>query len=728
MLFGEKFYPLINKMPAWRHSLFALVLATRQYPNFALWCEVKEVQGKTQYINALKACWHFHYDKFNHVDLSAAFDEIAPFLPMELEEYSEGDSFAFDAAVMLDAALSSVPDNTKGALNASQASLASVIRYCEHAFPDQCATEEDLLDLTPIQAEMSFQIELMEQVRLPRSPQNVIELCRMALASGCSNIGLESELSFEDFAECFVSAAPSTAQQPQDAKTMALVDESLENTALEEDGLTALDTNAHDQPNASLEPWNEQDLIVFSPECPDGFTPPKDLHDQLAAAQARANVSTDAAHSAEDDLADDTAPESAANDATREGAAHDVPDYGLDADAADAWDEADNGNKSDAVDAMAAQVAARPVPQSVPSYAEMMALEAAQNNPALLNADQDLELTAPESAADAAAFEVAPEDLARTDYNLRKALAEQESAAALLEQLTANNERLGAEEALIMAQAQAMAEDEARARGERAPAPPQVPVEGPQAPAANPDDAEGEVDVDLEFERIAQAAALLEQQLEQELLLETGQDLDSIIASGADLATLRRPSASAHSEQSEHTGNKHHKEGKHHQGHSDHHKDKGSKDGKAPKFADKKHGTKDKFKGDKSLKDGKPFKDGKGDKSFKAGKGDKHWKADKSEGKSGKWGKDDKPWKADKSEGKWSKGDKHFKDGKGDKSFKGEKSFKSGKGDKPWKADKSEGKSGKSGKGDKPGKKHGAKSHDDAPKVFGAHAPGGKQL
>ena len=213
VLFGEKFYPLLNKMPAWRHSLFALVLATRQYPNFALWCEVKEVQGKTQYLNALKACWHFHYDKFNHVDLSAAFDEIAPFLPMELEEYSEGDSFAFDAAVMLDAALSSVPDNAKGALNASQASLASVIRYCEHAFPDNCATEEDLLDLTPIQAEMSFQIDLMEQVRQPRSPENVIELCRLALESGCSNIGLESELTFEDFSECFVSSAHTAHQR-----------------------------------------------------------------------------------------------------------------------------------------------------------------------------------------------------------------------------------------------------------------------------------------------------------------------------------------------------------------------------------------------------------------------------------------------------------------------------------------------------------------------------------
>lgn len=583
MLFGEKFYPLLNKMPAWRHSLFALVLATRQYPNFALWCEVKEVQGKTQYLNALKACWHFHYDKFNHVDLSATFDEIAPFLPMELEEYSEGDSFAFDAAVMLDAALSSVPDNAKGALNASQASLASVIRYCEHAFPDNCATEEDLLDLTPIQAEMSFQIDLMEQVRLPRSKENVVELCRLALESGCSNIGLESELTFEDFSECFVSSDHAI---PQDNADEELDEESAELEPDELEGLTpavrstSAERSDYDE---AADPWNEQDLIVFSPDCPEGFTPPKDLHAQLAAAHT---------------------PSAAANEQLDS----DESDEQADVDAADIC-----GDDSADYDQDAADYDTAAAPQSVPSYAEMKAREAALATSAQANADQDLELAPHEPDDSASSFEVAPEDLARTAHNLRQALAEQETAAALLEQLTANNERLGAEEELIMAQAQAMAQDEARARSEHVFNSPQAPEVGPQVPATNPDDADGEVDVDLEFERIAQTAALLEQQLEQELLLETGQNLDSIIASGADPSTLRRHDDEGTQEQpgkSKHAGGKGHKDGKHHKGHHDHHKDKGSKDGKASKFKseDKEHGPKGKFKGDKPFKDGKPGK------------------------------------------------------------------------------------------------------------------------
>lgn len=704
MLFGEKFYPLLNKMPAWRHSLFALVLATRQYPNFALWCEVKEVQGKTQYLNALKACWHFHYDKFNHVDLSAAFDEIAPFLPMELEEYSEGDSFAFDAAVMLDAALSSVPDNAKGALNASQASLASVIRYCEHAFPDNCATEEDLLDLTPIQAEMSFQIDLMEQVRQPRSPENVIELCRLALESGCSNIGLESELTFEDFSECFVSSAHA-AHQDQASAAEELDEDSAELEPEELEGLTPAVRPTSAEPHEydeAAEPWDEQDLIVFSPDCPEGFTPPKDLHAQLAAAHAPSAAANEPADLKTSDA--QTAPGAAT---TAVAPAEDDADYEPDV--------TEDITEETAEDAAAYEADTVAAPQSVPSYAEMKAREAALATSTQANADQDLELAPHEPDDSASSFEVAPEDLARTAHNLRQALAEQETAAALLEQLTANNERLGAEEELIMAQAQAMAQDEARARSEHVFNSPQAPEVGPQVPATNPDDADGEVDVDLEFERIAQTAALLEQQLEQELLLETGQNLDSIIASGADPTSLRRNDDEGAQEQpskSKHAGGKGHKDGKHHKGHHDHHKDKGPKDGKDSKFksADKEHGPKGKFKGDKPFKSGKD-KDGKSDKWGKPFTGDKHhakgdkpWHSeqegkafkdkDGKPGKSGKWSKSEKPFK----------GDKPFKDGKG---FKGDKPFKDGK----------------------PGKKHGGKGHEGAaPKVFGAHAPKGKTV
>ncbi len=553
MLFGEKFYPLLNKMPAWRHSLFALVLATRQYPNFALWCEIKQVQGKAQYLNALKACWRFHYDKFNHIDLTEALDEIAPFLPMELEEYSEGDSFAFDAAVMLDAALSSVPDNTKGAVNASQASLASVIRYCEHAFPESCTTEDDLLELEPIQAEMDFQINLMEMVKAPRSPQNVVALCQLALEDGCSNIGLESDLSFKDFAPCFEGPVHHEAALDEAELDEAEPDEAADTTP--------------------ATPWDEHDAIVFSPEHPDG----KPQSSELTAA-----------------LADFAAPE----------------------------DISDADDKYDAESEVAATA-----PEAVPSYAQMMAQEqSASAAPAAATAVADA--TEPN-------YEVAPEDWARTDRNLRRALSEQEQAAQTLEQLMANNARLGEEEALIMAQAQALAQAEAQAQAataaNRGGADALVPEPLSLALAArsanlHPDDATSEVDVDLEFERIAQTAALLEQQLEQELLLETGQDLDSIIAAGGALPAPRADASAAdgraaarhlHSkDKGKHKGKDKDKKGhKHHRKHDQDAKfDKSDQPGKGFKGGHKKHGG----HGDHGSHDGKG-KERRAKDSFKGG-------------------------------------------------------------------------------------------------------------
>ena len=45
MIFGEKFYDMLSKMSPWRQSMFALVLAQRQYPNYALWAEVENISG-----------------------------------------------------------------------------------------------------------------------------------------------------------------------------------------------------------------------------------------------------------------------------------------------------------------------------------------------------------------------------------------------------------------------------------------------------------------------------------------------------------------------------------------------------------------------------------------------------------------------------------------------------------------------------------------------------------
>lgn len=81
MIFGEKYYQLLKKLSPWRQSLFALVLAQRQFPNYALWCEVNEVKGgKNAYQKTLDTLWNFHSDKFNEIDLEKTLDEFEPYL------------------------------------------------------------------------------------------------------------------------------------------------------------------------------------------------------------------------------------------------------------------------------------------------------------------------------------------------------------------------------------------------------------------------------------------------------------------------------------------------------------------------------------------------------------------------------------------------------------------------------------------------------------------------
>lgn len=204
MLFGSEFYAKLEKMPAWRHSLFSLVLATRQYPNFVLWAEINQnPQAAATYLNALRLGWQFHADRFNHIDLMQVYEQVEPFLPLDLEDYSEGDSFAYDCGVLIDAALEGIPLNAKYGRDASTASMASVIRLCELKHPEQAQDEESLLELDEINHELEYQVDLLLKVLEPRSLENIRELFAMALQDHVSNIGLENTLSATDFSELF---------------------------------------------------------------------------------------------------------------------------------------------------------------------------------------------------------------------------------------------------------------------------------------------------------------------------------------------------------------------------------------------------------------------------------------------------------------------------------------------------------------------------------------------
>ncbi|MEE3423722.1 MAG: DUF416 family protein, partial [Succinimonas sp.] len=41
MIFGEKFYRLLDEMSIWQQSLFALTLAARMSPNLYLFCSLE---------------------------------------------------------------------------------------------------------------------------------------------------------------------------------------------------------------------------------------------------------------------------------------------------------------------------------------------------------------------------------------------------------------------------------------------------------------------------------------------------------------------------------------------------------------------------------------------------------------------------------------------------------------------------------------------------------------
>lgn len=193
MIFGEKFYSMLSKLSPWRQSLFALVLAQRQYANYALWCEINDVKGGVKaYQKTLKALWDFHTDKFNHIDLEKVLEEFEPYLLDEdVNELSVGDLFSLDATLSLSAAaLAIILHEGEEAEMASKASLSGVIRKLEQE-SDRYLSDEELRDTDGVDAEVNFQVELYELLeKSNRSEELSKKLYEISLNGGFSNIGL----------------------------------------------------------------------------------------------------------------------------------------------------------------------------------------------------------------------------------------------------------------------------------------------------------------------------------------------------------------------------------------------------------------------------------------------------------------------------------------------------------------------------------------------------------
>ncbi len=212
-MFGDKFYPTLGKLSPWKQSLFALCLTQRQFGNYVLWARLNQKDhGIGLFNQALTALWHFHQDKFNHIDLTAEFNACLSSFPLQpdkqlpaaadaadepAEDISIGDLCALNAAHSLRAAFEAVTlHEGDEAEKASKSSLSSVLLTLnpeeDPAF--DALSDEEVRELPPVDEEVNFQVSLLELLlKGTRGPELTQLLLKISLKDGCSNIGLTLE-------------------------------------------------------------------------------------------------------------------------------------------------------------------------------------------------------------------------------------------------------------------------------------------------------------------------------------------------------------------------------------------------------------------------------------------------------------------------------------------------------------------------------------------------------
>ena len=196
MIFGEKYFDLLKKLSPWRQSLFALVLAQRQFANNAQWCDANEIKGgKKAYQKTLDTMWEFHQDKFNTIDLEKGLDEFEPYLlDDEKDDLSVGDLISLDATLSISASiLAIIMHEGEEAEMASRASLSGVVRKIEQE-NSQEYSDEELREMEAVDNEVNFQVELLELLQDAKREPSLVKKCfDLGVNQGISNIGVSLE-------------------------------------------------------------------------------------------------------------------------------------------------------------------------------------------------------------------------------------------------------------------------------------------------------------------------------------------------------------------------------------------------------------------------------------------------------------------------------------------------------------------------------------------------------
>ena len=190
MLFGNLFYKKINGLANWQQTLFALVLTTRMYPNLKLYSETNSLDIHKTFKKNLDLLWdylEFHEQQIDFNELQAEFLELTP-------EYNDEDNLGKITASLACQALlitfdSSLNHTKKEALLASEKSVVTVIKYLE-VRDNTIYTDDQIVEQDAIQAELDFQMKLVDLLNHKRNEHTFENLKEMAENSGFSNIGI----------------------------------------------------------------------------------------------------------------------------------------------------------------------------------------------------------------------------------------------------------------------------------------------------------------------------------------------------------------------------------------------------------------------------------------------------------------------------------------------------------------------------------------------------------
>ena len=194
MIFGDKFYRLLDEMSIWQQSLFSLILASRMSPNLYLYCNLsQDTDLREAFRKAIDAMWVYHTDKNNHVSLDIVHDDLEKVMPVPDPEGSYGAYPAFDACQALVLAIEAITEkNGDEALNASNISVCTVAKFLE-VQEERSISDDELRERKLMEEEMDFQVELLSRLRRKRESSWIQELYEEFCNVTCSNIGISSD-------------------------------------------------------------------------------------------------------------------------------------------------------------------------------------------------------------------------------------------------------------------------------------------------------------------------------------------------------------------------------------------------------------------------------------------------------------------------------------------------------------------------------------------------------